>query len=184
MKTHLLIFFWLFCTLLGTAQEAPQYPLQAPKEWQQEVLKLPPDFAPDMSWQGWETLRFAPGMFDSEREDFFTYLFVLELKDDTPNWEEQLLLYYGGLAKAVLEDPNLDISDFRVSLEGEADALQGTIQWLEPFRTKKAQTLYLEIRHSGPGLWVVGASPKPWHWPVWTDLRQIRNDFEESLGNS
>ena len=47
------------------AQEAaaPILP-PAPEGWRHERLAFPLDFAPDIELEGYEELRFAPGMFD------------------------------------------------------------------------------------------------------------------------
>lgn len=179
MRTRLQILLLLLLSLPVLA-EGPDIELRAPEGWREEVIELPPDFAPGMSWSGWEILKFAPGMFKAEQPDFFSYVFVLKLKDSTPDWEEQLLLYYGGLARAVMEDPDLDISDFEVSLEGRPEARFGTLTWVEPFTTKKPQKLYLECGKIDDHLWFVCVSPKRWEWPIWTTMRQIRIDFQES----
>jgi hypothetical protein len=51
--------------------------------WKGERLELPPGFAPDLGWTGVEHIRFAPGMFDPEASDFFSYAiaFLLSAED-------------------------------------------------------------------------------------------------------
>ena len=56
------------------AQEKPgavKIHLDAPKGWRGEAIQLPPSFAPKMTWKGLEEVRFAPGMFDPKKDDFF-----------------------------------------------------------------------------------------------------------------
>jgi len=162
-------------------QDALPLQLDAPPGWRQEVITLPPEFAPEMSWTGVEVLRFSPGMFKPEQADFFSYAFLLKLDSGDPDWETQLLLYYVGLARAVSGDPNLDVSGFRVFLEGESEARYGSIQWTEPFVTKSHQKLNLECHQLSPELWFVCLSPQLTDMPIWTTLRRMRNDAVRSL---
>lgn len=178
MKIYVLLFL-CFLTAALSAEEKVDF--WAPDGWRTEVIAMPPDFAPGMSWNGVEVLKFHPDMFKAEAENFFTYVFLLHMESGTPDWDEQLMLYYGGLAKAVAEDKNLDISDFRVEVEGEGDARYGKIKWIEPFATKKPQTLYLELRRLDDKNWFVCASPNRYDRPVWTEMREIRNEVEWEL---
>ena len=73
--------------------------------WRGERIPLPPGFAKDMGWRGFEEIRFAPGMFEPDSEQFFTYVLAFYLEPGTTTREENLkrefLAYYRGLAKAV-----------------------------------------------------------------------------------
>jgi hypothetical protein len=181
MKKSILLLF-LLLTLQAPAEQASPVPFEAPQGWREEVIKMPPEFAPDMSWKGVEVLKFSPGMFKAGAPDFFSYLFLLKLDEGTPDWDEQLMLYYGGLAKAVAKDPRLDVSGFELRLEGQPEARYGRLTWTEPFITKRAQILNLECHQLSPDVWFVCASPQPPDRPVWTLMRQIRNDLDRTLG--
>lgn len=150
--------------------------IPTPEGWRGETIELPPDFAPTISWKGREVLRFAPGMFKADAADFFSYVFLLELDGGSPDWPQQLLLYYQGLAAAVSEG-EIDTSEFEVSLSG-TDQLAGTIKWVEPFTTRKPQTLHLEISQLGPNRWFVCASPSHPDSEIWSELRSIRSQMK------
>src|SRR4029077_8693380 len=95
---------------------------------------------------------------------FFTYAFVFELQPKPVLTEaivkEEFLKYYRGLCKAVLNGklPDVDPSKFKLELKrvkSEAKDTQspapptrytGTLDWVEPFATKKPQKLNLEIQ--------------------------------------
>jgi hypothetical protein len=100
------ILLLLFFAVTATAQK-PQVTtdFSIETEWRGEVIKLPPSFAPDMTIVGVEDIRFAPGMFQPEQDDFFTYVFVITSTTGQKLTQklvhDELLTYYKGLAKAV-----------------------------------------------------------------------------------
>ncbi len=69
-----------------------------------EVIALPPEFAKGLP-EGQETIWFAPGMFQAQANDYFTYQFVLRFDAPqeiaTANLQAVLLGYYEGLMTAV-----------------------------------------------------------------------------------
>ncbi|MEC5125594.1 hypothetical protein VSU19_02440 [Verrucomicrobiales bacterium BCK34] len=131
--------------------------------WKGERLVLPPGFAPDLGWNGVEHIRFAPGMFDFNEPDFFSYViaFLLSAEADTGEeiLEKELLTYYRGLSNAVMggKGQTVDTGTFSIRLEKDetlksfppeiegGSAYSGILKWTEPFATQKAQTLNLEI---------------------------------------
>jgi hypothetical protein len=46
--------------------------LKEPADWRFERLPIPPQFAPDIRINGFEEVRFAPGMFDVVSNYFLT----------------------------------------------------------------------------------------------------------------
>jgi hypothetical protein len=177
-------------------KEAP-YEVPAPKGWAKESIALPPAFAPDMAWKGMEELRFAPGMFKVDAEDFFSYGLLFWLSDDQKidrkTMEQELLAYYRGLATAVLKGKKqavdakafiLTITDAKEKPDKRASgesvtAYVGELKWIEPFATGKPQTLRMEI-HTWPAekhrhhCVFIAASPQPESAAVWKALREIR----------
>ena len=176
-----LVFFLLVCLMTPAwTQEQPNLKVPTPSGWREDVMKLPPDFAPQMSWTGWEIAEFSPGMFKAGEPDFFSYVFVIQIEEAEPDWNRQLSLYFSGLARALMKDSSLDDSDFEVSLVGDAKSSYGNVKWIEPFATKKPQKLYLECWQLRKGIWYGCVSPKPWDRPIWTELRRICIEFEDS----
>ena len=53
-------------------QAAKAKAIKTPEGWRGETIKLPAPFAKDMKLTGFEVIRFAPGMFNVEKEDFFS----------------------------------------------------------------------------------------------------------------
>ncbi|MBI5683478.1 MAG: hypothetical protein HZC54_00225 [Verrucomicrobia bacterium] len=99
---------FLLLTLLAPLRAAgPEHPaiLKEPADWRFERMAIPPGFAPDIKLTGSEEIRFAPGMFDPNSSNYFTYVMVI-LADGAPelgaaDLKEFLETYYRGLSAAV-----------------------------------------------------------------------------------
>jgi hypothetical protein len=181
----------------GQPEKKPPYEVPAPMGWAKETIALPPAFAPNMKWKGTEELRFAPGWQKADSDTFFSYdlLFWLpsDQKVDRKTIEQELLSYYRGLAKAVLESKKqkADVSAFTCSVMDDptqpgkrptGEPVTGYVaelKWTEPFTTSKPQALRLEIhtwtieRHKHHCVFIC-ASPQPESAAVWKTLREIR----------
>jgi hypothetical protein len=196
-----------FCLLMSSmavvADEPAAMKLAAPKDWGGETISLPPGFAPDMKLKGFEHIRFAPGMMKAESDTFFSYAFVFELEPLPQLTEavikEEFLKYYRGLCKAVLngKSPELDPSKFTMELQRvKSDATitsdektdvkpvlyTGTLEWVEPFATKKAQTLNLEIQtwtSNDRNVIFACVSPQARDAAIWKQLHEIRDGYLE-----
>ncbi len=164
-------------------------------EWAGERIKLPPGFAPKLGLQGIEEILFAPGMFKADAKDFFSYAFLFALAPKPELTAEvlrqELLVYYAGLSKARMGNPELDTSKFTVKLELKKEngvtpkdsvsvkSYQAQVYWLEPFATKKMQTLHFELQtwkyEGSPYNYLfVSASPQKPGAAIWETLRGIR----------
>jgi hypothetical protein len=186
------------------AKDAAPEALVFKTEWKGERITLPPAFAPEMGLKGIEEIRFAPGMFDVKSDSFFTYAFVFSVSADQKLTEEvirkEILAYYRGLAKAVLKGKGVDVDAAKFSFELKKEAVKdasesvakpetvtqysGTLDWVEPFATAKAQTLHFEIHawsdlQTARNYLFVCTSPKaPGETdPIWQKLREIRRGF-------
>lgn len=159
--------------------------LKAPKGWSGETLKLPPGFAPDMKLKGIEEIRFAPGMFKPDDETFFSYAFVFWLPGDKPldadAIHSDIMTYYRGLANAVSKG-EIKTDGFKLKLEpveNQESEWIGTLEWVEPFRSRKAQTLRFEISQrqlTEPNARLLSIAVSPQQdqkHAVWKDLRGI-----------
>ncbi|MDB5384652.1 MAG: hypothetical protein JWM11_298 [Planctomycetaceae bacterium] len=193
----------LMSATLLVADEPKSATLTAPEGWGGETIALPPGFAPDLKLKGTEQIRFAPGMMKPASDSFFCYAFVFEL-DPKPGLtdavvKEEFLTYYRGLCKAVLDGavPDLDPSIFKLELQRvKSDAkagpasdekaaanpilYTGTLDWIEPFATKKPQKLNLEIRtwtRNGRNYIFACVSPQARDAAIWKQLRAIREDY-------
>lgn len=183
------------------AGEPSSAKLAAPEGWAGETIDLPPGFAPDMKLKGTEHIRFAPGMMKPASNSFFCYAFVFELETKPDLTEavvkEEFLKYFRGLSKAVLDGKlaDLDPSKFTLELKRvKSDAgpsadekaasapmlYTGTLDWVEPFATKKPQKLNLEIRtwaKNDRNYIFACVSPQARDTAIWKELRAIRDDY-------
>lgn len=169
------------------AQETTKVEIETPKGWRTETLSLPTGFAKDMKLTGFEEVRFAPGMFQPDAEDFFTYCFVFCLPNQTPPDQKtltaELLKYYRGLAVAVTRRSGVDVkpASFTLKITPVKDSKtksRAVMTWIEPFATQKPQTLHLEIESvlddSIKGcLLKIAVSPKLHDSDVWKPMRKM-----------
>lgn len=191
----------LMSGMLLVADERKSAKLAAPAGWGGETIALPPGFAPDMKLKGSEHIRFAPGMMKPQSDSFFCYAFVFELEPKPDLTEavlkDEFLKYYRGLCKAVLKGklPDVDPSQFTLDLQrvkseakpsSDENAANtptlytGTLNWVEPFATKKPQKLNLEIRtwaRDDRNFIFVCVSPQARDAAIWKQLHAIRDDY-------
>lgn len=161
---------------------------QAPPDWRAEVIPFPLPFAPGIDLAGVEELRFAPGMYEPDSEDYFTYTFVWSLDGrpdlDARTLENHLLAYYRGLYAAVSKKADKDLSSFGVRLhqaqvqEGSDPGtarLQGRADWIDPFVTEKPLALNIRARRwhcrtSDRSVVFFSVSPQPHEHAVWRSM--------------
>lgn len=179
------------CTTIAAAKPDDEIGIDAPKGWRGERIQLPPAFAPGLKIKGVEEIRFAPGMFDAAAKDFFSYVIVFRL-DEQPELpaetlRRELLTYYVGLAKAVGQGA-IETDGFAIDVAAKKPAEDqpqrdyvATLKWIEPFATKKPQTLNIETR-----VWPV-AKERTWAFmcvspngrddPIWKTMHAVRDSF-------
>ena len=94
-----------------------------PASWEFERFSLPPGFAPGITYKGAEELRFAPGMFNKDSANYFTYVFVAQLDDvsaiSQTDIRDYLLKYYKGLCFATAKDRKLVIDTTQITVAVE-----------------------------------------------------------------
>jgi hypothetical protein len=174
------------------------YEIKTPEKWGKERIPFPLGFAKDIDYKGFEELRFAPGMFKPEADDYFSYAFLFWLEGtvavDAKTLEADLLKYYKGLCTAVAKSRKLELDFSKIAVKAtkqegkpklageESDFYHARIDWFDPFTTGKPLTLHLELwsRPADAGkstcLFAL-ASPKEKSAPVWEVLRKIQADF-------
>jgi len=211
LQTHRHILVSIFLTVIcihallaftgdGFAQEQKDdIPLKAPKDWSGETITLPPGFASDMKLRGIEVIRFAPGMFDPKAKVFFSYAFVFRVKAEQElplkMIRSEIMTYYRGLAKAVGRG-QIDTSGFALKLDARKansekpaagiSLYAGQLKWIEPFKTKMAQTLEMELDawKGAKGKYnylFACVSPADMKQDIWKQMRSIRTDFQKAV---
>lgn len=169
--------------------------LVAPEQWLEEVLIVPPRFAPTMSFKGLEHLRLPPEFRKPESDWFLSYLFAIELTEATELNEQvigdQLLLYFRGLASGGTDkDGNkIDTDKFTIKPQGNVAGLgkneySYVLNWQEPFAkgTPLKQNLRVKViaGKNQYGVLFICGSPQPFESAVWREMVRIRDGFESA----
>jgi hypothetical protein len=172
----------------------PAYQLATPKGWKTERISLPPSFAPNMTWQGHEDIRFAPGMFKRDQADFFTY-FVLFWVEGKPDFSEkqltkELIAYYQGLSQAVIKtrSPGTKVEKVTATFEPadpKADKKKwrrAELKWTEPFTTVASQKLRLQLKTGvvGERSYVIMLVSPSKEKSVWKPLKELADGLKFS----
>ncbi|NNE93893.1 MAG: hypothetical protein HKN23_19765 [Verrucomicrobiales bacterium] len=210
MKNRLPILFLLAapsCISFGQAPgppEAEAFQFHTPEEWRGEIIQLPPGFASDLGWNGVESIKFAPGMFQADSDSFFSYVLVFLLAKDADVSEKgvqaEVLKYYRGLATAVMGGKGIEVDTEKFALklepieitkpprdvpadagDGEVKIWNATLDWTEPFATQKKQTLNFEIhlwKNDGRPVLYFTVSPQERDHEIWKEMRGYRAKFK------
>lgn len=178
------------------AQEENPTLLPIPKDWRFEKINFPLDFAPDLKYNGFEELRFAPGMFDTLSTTYFTYVFAISISDNATfnKGEIELFLtsYYNGLCDAVAESKKLsvNISKIKASVKkikkrkGEITACNATVNFFDTFTNGKEIVLNMELElfrnQADKKIYLLAlVSPFSKDSEVWKNLHKIRRNLKE-----
>lgn len=168
-----------------------------PADWRFERIDFPLSFAPELKYEGFEELRFAPGMFKADSETYFTYIFAMKINNDialdAAALGSLLETYFRGLCRTVARDKKFDIDVLKISAQVRADqpeqpeeqrarSYHATIESFDPFVTGKPLKLNLEmivIDASRTEHRIFAAiSPKPSDAPIWKLLRALKEQFK------
>lgn len=184
----------LLLTLPASGQETEvPFSLPMPEGWRGETIAFPFEFAPELAYEGLEELRFSPGMFEPESEDFWTYAFVwwvpLATTLDAATLGSDLETYFRGLSKAVSGSQGFDPGemDIRATLaaektQGDGHRFSGKVVTFDAFATREPVTLNVRIatrRCEAAERLVVffELSPQPESHAVWRTLEGIAEGF-------
>lgn len=190
-------------TVLAADAELAKH-ITVPAGWKGEQISLPPSFAREMQFKGIEEARFSPGMFQEKSNTFFSYFFVFKIDPGSEltlkNIERELLTYYQGLASTIFKSQKkeIDTSGFTCKLTKAIPVdsqkiyppglteYSATVNWTEPFVTRKPQTLKLIIqawtdKTTGHGYLFVCVSPQDLKDNIWQSMQNIRSTFYRNL---
>ena len=99
-----------------------------------------------------------------------------------------MLVYYSGLAQAVGRG-KIKTDGFAIKVESDEKSTTpatkdyiATLNWIEPFATKKSQTLRIEIRawestEKGHAWLFMSVSPNKTDDAIWKTMREVRDKF-------
>jgi len=190
MKKVIYIAMILFAlnSVIAQSEKSDSLILNAPEDWRTEIIPFPLSFAPEISFEGIEDIRFAPGWAKKESPTFWTYAFVWHLdKDpalDARKIEITLEVYFDGLMKNVaangkevseipktsclfIEDPNNPSTYIGKIKVHDAFFVKDII-------TLKVMATVINCSEQNKFNTVFHISPKDFEDQVWEQLAQIR----------
>ncbi len=173
---------------------------KTPPDWRYERINFPLPFAPDLKHEGFEELRFAPGMFNAKSDTYFTYVFAMKITNDVSIdakfLKTFLEIYFRGLCRTVAKGSSFDIDPSKILAtvsENHYEAphirhFQIVLSSFDPFVTGKPLKLNLEmlVVETQPNDHRIFAavSPKPVDSTVWKLLRKLKQRFQERATRS
>lgn len=167
--------------------------LRGPGDWRFERLPVPPGFARDITWKGYEEARFAPGMFDTASDTYFTYALAVNLENSPPIQAAELKdffeKYFKGLSTMVGRRKGLtpDLAQFQAEVaprENTKDKFTAKVTTFDTFNDGRKVVLNVEIDVlPQPGnqttQLVLLLSPQSTDAPIWKQLRDIRHTVQQ-----
>jgi hypothetical protein len=201
MKRLILALIWhsfpTICQLSFGQNLEPSYYLSIPKGWQTERFSFPLNFAPEISYQGVEDLRFAPGWAKSASEEYWSYaiLWYLEGSPEINSGilEKNLNAYFSGLIRSNLQRSKaLDKTNQEVlaSIEpgktepGDSLTFTGSINMLDYLQKKKIRLrclVHVKPCQEGKTAIFFEFSPQASNHPIWSELHQLWQEFRCKL---
>lgn len=161
--------------------------LEAPENWQSEIIPFPLGFAQDIDFVGFEDLRFSPGWPDSTSQNFWAYMFVWYIEMDSPMTENKLTesfnSYYDGLMGVDVNNADSTNSNqldktyclFIKTNEG----FTGKMRVYDRFFTKDYLTLNIRVKESfcpktNKQIIYCEISPKDFDNSVWEIFKEVK----------
>ncbi len=162
--------------------------LLGPSDWRFERLPIPPGFARDIPWTGYEEARFSPGMFSTDSPTYFTYALSICI-DGTPEIREKELKdffdkYFKGLSTLVGRGkgmkPDPAVFNAEVKPGDKAGLFSAKVPYIDTFTDGRQITLNLEIDvRPLPGSRktqiILLLSPQAPEAEIWKKLHEIRD---------
>ncbi len=168
--------------------------LAVPEGWMEEVIVVPPSFAPSMTLVGMEHLRLPPEFRNPDSPWFCSYLLAIELTEPTELTEqliaEQLLVYFRGLASGGKDRSGevIRTDRFVIVPQGQnnnlTDEFSYLLTWQEPFVNATPLEQRIRVKaltgKNEHGVLFVCVSPQSFDSQVWKDLLEMRLKFERA----
>lgn len=181
----------LTLTAVPLLAEEPALPfsMPVPEGWRTETIPFPLEFAPDLPYTGLEELRFAPGMFEEDSDELWSYAFVWWIGPSEPtdavSLSKHLEDYFRGLARAVAESREVEVGNatFEAEIEsGGEGRFSGHAETFDAFVTQGQMRLNIEGKLTDcpdqeRRAVLFTLSPRPADAPVWRTLRSILEGF-------
>ncbi len=168
------------------------FSLPTPDGWRTETIPFPLGFAPELDYTGLEELRFSPGMFTADAEDYWTYAFVwwipLATDPGAERLQADLEAYFFGLTRVVARGNGFDPGNptYEAALRGIEGSsprrLRGRVVTFDAFTTRSAVELNVQVENlpcvkADHRALIFLLSPQDEDHEVWRSLERIRDGF-------
>jgi hypothetical protein len=186
MKTLLPL---LLCLALTTSIAQTTFILPTPKDWAEELIPFPIEFAPSIPYQGEEHLRFTPGWGEIKSKQFWSYCYLwwIEEKSEVSAvvLKQHLTDYYNGLVGRNIISRKIDsvklvktVVTIQTLKKGK---YRGTIRMLD-YMGQQPIILNITIEEilcpeQKKKAVFIAVSPQPASHTVWKDFKGIREGF-------
>jgi hypothetical protein len=170
------------------------YDLVTPKGWESEHFSLPPDFAPQITFNGVEEVRFAPGWGDVKSEEHWSYSFLWWLegtpKVDAAILQSNLKAYYSGLVGRNITGRNIPANKV-VPTTASVKKIKTTSNDLETYAATISMLDYhsqepivlncmihvKDLKSTDHSAIYFEISPKPVSHDIWKKMKEIGDSF-------
>lgn len=189
----------LFAVLCTEPQDTSELLPETPADWDYERIDFPLSFAPELKYDGFEELRFAPGMFNAESDTYFTYIFAIKIKNDI-TFDAGMLktfleTYYRGLCRTVAQGTDFDIDVSKISAKvypqktktEQVRHYRATLDSFDPFVTGKPLRLHLEMvvvdKGKADHRIFAAVCPQPEETAIWKQMKMFKRQFQKLATN-
>lgn len=162
--------------------------LEADSTWLKEIIHFPINFAPEITYEGYEDLRFAKKWRDKNHEDFWCYMFSWHVnsneKQTVERLETHIKSYYDGLMDVVNKKKDFKVPETTVLFirnEGntkDADFI-GKLYVYDSFNTEamitlnvRVKTYYCDDGKTSDILFRI--SPQDFNHEIWQRFKEVK----------
>lgn len=190
-KSALFLIIFTISSAFAFGQEKETV-LNAPDNWQSEIITFPLGFAPSIHFDGFEDLRFSPGWSDSTNQNFWTYTFVWYIEKDSSMTESKLTeaftSYYDGLMEVDLKNQAYTIKSNKLAgtlclFIKTDEGFLGKMRVYDRFFTKGYMTLNILVKElfcprTNKQIIFCDISPKAFDHEVWEIFDDVKLKVE------
>jgi hypothetical protein len=175
---------------------ANPYSYKAPAGWTPEKFLFPFDFAPAITYKGFEDIRFAPGWGNKDSKEKWAYTFLWCLDDvyrfDEKIIKEDLESYFSGLTKQKATEDKLNMAAYTSAkfevqkvktVKGDTETFTATGSIFDAFVTQKPGNLYIKVhvkdcKDKNKTILLLEIAGTTFNQPVWQQLDLINENFK------
>lgn len=175
---------------------ANPYSYTARVGWTSERFLFPFTFAPEISYKGFEDIRFAPGWGNKDSKEKWAYTFIWWL-DDAYRFDEKILKenldsYFSGLTKQTAIDGKLNMSAYTPAsfdvqkvktVKGDTETYSASGSIFDAFVTKQKGNLFIKVhvkdcKDKNQTILLFEIAGTSFNQPVWGQLNLINENFK------